>query len=91
MVDHHVVRETVDEIDPSQETGEEAYVDKAREVMAFLMEDLYQEGIVYHHVYKGAACRGDIWCPGCNFRLLVYLDYLDDLEKNGAAATKDRP
>lgn len=74
-----------------QETGEEAYLDKAREVMAFLMEDLYEEGIVYHHVYKGAACRGDIWCPGCNFRLLVYLDYLDDLEKNGAAATKDRP
>lgn len=74
-----------------QETGEEAYLDKAREVMAFLMEDLYQEGIVYHHVYKGAACRGDIWCPGCNFRILVYLDYLDDLEKNGAAATKDRP
>ncbi len=74
-----------------QETGEEAYLDKAREVMAFLMEDLYEEGIVYHHVYKGSACRGDIWCPGCNFRLLVYLDYLDDLEKNGAAATKDRP
>lgn len=74
-----------------QETGEAAYLDKAQEVMAFLMEDLYQEGIVYHHVYKGAACRGDIWCPGCNFRLLVYLDYLDDLEKNGPAATKDRP
>ena len=74
-----------------QETGEEAYLDKAREVMAFLMEDLYREGIVYHHVYKGHACSGDIWCPGCNFRLLVYLDYLDDLEKNGAAATKDRP
>lgn len=74
-----------------QETGEEAYLDKAREVMDFLMNDLYKEGIVYHHVYKGTACRGDIWCPGCNFRLLVYLDYLDDLEKNGAAASKDRP
>jgi hypothetical protein len=34
------------------------------------------------------ACTGDIWCPGCNFRVLQYLDYL---EKNGPAATKDKP
>jgi hypothetical protein len=74
-----------------QETGDESYLDKAREVMAFLMEDLYRDGVVYHHVYKGAACSGDVWCPGCNFRILAYLDYLDDLEKNGSAATKDRP
>ncbi len=74
-----------------QETGEEVYLEKALNVMAFLMEDLYKDGVVYHHVYKGLACSGDIWCPGCNFRILVYLDYLDDLEKNGHEATKDRP
>jgi len=75
-----------------QETGEEAYLDKARDVMEFMMGELYGgDGIVYHHEYKGAVCSGDIWCPGCNFRVLQYLDYLNDLEKNGQAATKDHP
>jgi hypothetical protein len=60
-------------------------------VIDFLLEDLYEGGIVYHHLHKGLACTGDIWCPGCNFRILQYMDYLDDLEKNGGSATKDRP
>ena len=72
-------------------TGEAEYLDKARGVIDFLMEDLYEGGIVYHHLHKDLACAGDIWCPGCNFRILQYMDYLDDLEKNGGSATKDRP
>lgn len=72
-------------------TGETEYLDKARGVIDFLLEELYEGGIVYHHVHKGLACTGDIWCPGCNFRILQYMDYLDDLEKNGGSATKDRP
>lgn len=72
-------------------TGEAEYLEMARSVIDFLLDDLYKEGIVYHHVYEGAACTGDIWCPGCNFRILQYMDYLDDLERNGTDATKDRP
>ncbi len=72
-------------------TGEEAYREKAESVIDFLLDDLYEGGAVHHHLYKGLACGGDMWCPGCNFRILQYMDYLDDLEKNGTDATKDRP
>ncbi len=72
-------------------TGEPEYLDMARSVIDFLLDDLYKGGVVYHHVYEGLACTGDIWCPGCNFRILQYMDYLDDLEKNGPDASKDRP
>ncbi len=74
-----------------QVTGEEEYLEKARSVMDFLLGTLYGDGIIYHHQYAGVACRGDLWCPGCDFRILQYMDYLVDLERNGAEATKDRP
>ena len=72
-------------------TGEEAYRQKAESALDFLLKDLYAGGAVHHHLYEGRACRGDMWCSGCNFRILQYMDYLDDLAKNGTDATKDRP
>jgi hypothetical protein len=51
-------------------TGKERYRERAERIFEFIARDLYDDGIVYHHVYRGHRATGDIWCSGCNWRVV---------------------
>lgn len=53
-----------------------AYRSRAAAVFEFIGRDLYADGVVYHHVYRGRRAAGDIWCVGCNWRVLAELTEL---------------
>ena len=57
----------------SQAAGKLAYRDRALRVFDFINHDLYAGGVVYHHLYRGRRATGDIWCTGCNWRVLSEL------------------
>ncbi len=65
----------------SEATSQSAYRDRALRVFDFIGRDLYAGGIVYHHVYRGRRATGDIWCSGCNWRVLHELAELARLTK----------
>jgi hypothetical protein len=54
-------------------TRDPAYRNRALVVFDFISRDLYADGIVYHHLYRGRRSAGDIWCVGCNWRVLAEL------------------
>ncbi len=56
-----------------QATRKSSYRDRALRVFDFINRDLYSSGIIYHHLYRGRRATGDIWCTGCNWRVLSYL------------------
>jgi len=62
-------------------THQPEYRDRAVKIFDFIKRDLYAGGIVYHHLYRGRRAAGDIWCSGCNWRLLAELMELARLEK----------
>jgi uncharacterized protein YyaL (SSP411 family) len=41
---------------------------RARQILRFILRDLYADGVLYHHVDHGRRAAGDIWCSGCNWR-----------------------
>lgn len=51
-------------------TAAASHRDRAQTILDFFQRDLYRDGVVYHHVYRGRRSAGDIWCPGCNWRVL---------------------
>jgi hypothetical protein len=57
-------------------TGDPAYRKRALAVFDFISRDLYADGVVYHHLYRGRRAAGDIWCVGCNWRVLAELTEL---------------
>jgi len=54
-------------------TRDQTYRNRALAVFDFISRDLYADGVVYHHLYRGRRCAGDIWCVGCNWRVLAEL------------------
>ena len=54
-------------------THNPAYRDRAVAVFDFIARDLYADGVAYHHVYRGRRAAGDIWCVGCNWRVVAEL------------------
>jgi uncharacterized protein YyaL (SSP411 family) len=54
-------------------TDKPAYRDRALKVFDFINHDLYADGVIYHHLYQGRRATGDIWCTGCNWRVLSEL------------------
>ncbi len=58
-------------------TQKPVYRERALGVFDFIDRDLYADGIVYHHVYRGRRATGDIWCTGCNWRVLSELMELE--------------
>lgn len=60
----------------AQVTQTPAYRDRALAIFDFMHRDLYAGGILYHHLYRGRRAAGDIWCSGCNWRVLQALDEL---------------
>lgn len=56
-----------------QATHTPAYRQRALGIFDFINHDLYSAGVVYHHVYQGRRATGDIWCTGCNWRVLSEL------------------
>jgi hypothetical protein len=54
-------------------TGDPAHRDRALAVFDFISRDLYADGVVYHHLYRGRRSAGDLWCVGCNWRVLAEL------------------
>ena len=54
-------------------TGKPMYETRANAVLEFIQRDLYADGIAYHHVYRGRRSAGDVWCTGCNWRVLSVL------------------
>ena len=54
-------------------TQKPAYRDRALRIFDFITRDLYADGVIYHHVYHGRRAAGDIWCTGCNWRVLSAL------------------
>jgi hypothetical protein len=57
-------------------TQKPAYRDRAVRIFDFITRDLYADGVIYHHVYHGRRAAGDIWCTGCNWRVLNALSEL---------------
>jgi hypothetical protein len=53
-----------------QTTSKSVYRDRALRVFDFINHDLYAGGVIYHHLYRGRRATGDIWCTGCNWRVL---------------------
>jgi hypothetical protein len=56
-----------------QATHTTAYRQRAMAIFDFINHDLYADGVVYHHLYRGKPATGDIWCSGCNWRVLSVL------------------
>ena len=54
-------------------THKPAYRARAVRIIDWMSRDLYADGILYHHVYRGRRATGDIWCTGCNWRVLSLL------------------
>jgi hypothetical protein len=57
-------------------TRDPTYRDRALAVFDFISRDLYANGVVYHHLHRGRRSAGDIWCVGCNWRVLAALTEL---------------
>lgn len=57
----------------AQATQDVEYRRRAATVLDFIRRDLYADGVAYHHVYRGRRAAGDIWCVGCNWRVLSIL------------------
>jgi hypothetical protein len=64
-----------------QATHTPAYHQRALAIFDFINHDLYCDGVVYHHLYRGQRATGDIWCTGCNWRVLSELVELAALPK----------
>jgi len=60
-------------------TQKAAYRERAVRIVDFISRDLYAGGIIYHHVYRGRRAAGDVWCTGCNWRVLRILMELEGL------------
>jgi hypothetical protein len=54
-------------------THDAAHRARALRIFDFIARDLYADGIIYHHLYRGRRATGDIWCSGCNWRVLSAL------------------
>jgi Glycosyl hydrolase family 76 len=54
-------------------TSKQPYRERAQSILDFIQRDLYSDGVVYHHFYRGRRAAGDIWCSGCNWRVLSVL------------------
>ncbi|MFI5397263.1 MAG: hypothetical protein ACHQ9S_17120 [Candidatus Binatia bacterium] len=54
-------------------TQKPPYHGRALAVFDFISHDLYANGIIYHHLYRGRRAAGDVWCVGCNWRVLAEL------------------
>jgi hypothetical protein len=54
-------------------TGDAAHRGRALAVLDFIQRELFADGVIYHHVYRGRRSAGDIWCSGCNWRVLSVL------------------
>jgi hypothetical protein len=57
-------------------TRDPTYRARALAVFDFISRDLYADDVVYHHLHRGRRSAGDIWCVGCNWRLLAALTEL---------------
>jgi uncharacterized protein YyaL (SSP411 family) len=57
-------------------TQKAAYRERALRIFDWMNRDLYAGGILFHHVYRGRRATGDIWCTGCNWRVLRVLTEL---------------
>lgn len=62
-------------------TQKPVYRERALRVFDFIAHDLYADGIFYHHLSRGRRATGDIWCTGCNWRMLSALMELDRVSK----------
>lgn len=62
-------------------TQKPAHRERALRVFDFITHDLYADGIFYHHLARGRRATGDIWCSGCNWRMLSALMELDRVSK----------
>lgn len=58
-----------------------AYRDRALRIFDFINRDLYAGGVIYHHLSHGRRATGDIWCTGCNWRVLSELTELGSTPK----------
>ena len=65
----------------AQAAHQPADQDRALRIFDFINRDLYADGVVYHHLYRGRRATGDIWCSGCNWRVLSELAELARLTK----------
>lgn len=54
-------------------TGAPIHLERARAVAEFIRRDLRAGGVLHHHVHRGRPTAGDLWCPGCNWRVLAIL------------------
>jgi hypothetical protein len=57
----------------SQATQQATYRDRAQRIFDFINRDLYADGVIYHHLSRGRRAAGDVWCTGCNWRVLSEL------------------
>lgn len=61
------------------ETGDNMYLDKAKRTVDFILNRLYRDGIVHHHLENDQ--RSGRYCTGCNFQFLFILwkmaEYMD--------------
>jgi hypothetical protein len=57
----------------SQVADKAPYRERALRIFDFINHDLYAGGVMYHHLSRGRRATGDIWCPGCNWRVLSEL------------------
>jgi hypothetical protein len=74
----------------SAATLKTAYRDRALRVFDFINRDLHAGGVVYHHIYQGRRATGDIWCTGCNWRVLSALAELARSAKQVELAGPDQ-
>jgi hypothetical protein len=74
-----------------QATQKPWYRARAQRIFDFINRDLYAGGIAYHHLHRGRRAAGDIWCSGCNWRLLSVLSELSRLAgREGSAGSAQR-
>ena len=57
----------------SQVADKAPYRERALRIFDFINHDLYAGGVMYHHLSRGRRATGDIWCTGCNWRVLSEL------------------
>jgi hypothetical protein len=53
--------------------GAPVHLERARAIAEFIRRDLHADGVLYHHLHRGRAAAGDLWCPGCGWRVLAIL------------------
>lgn len=63
-------------------TGKEEYLEMAERTIDYILRDLYENGIAYHHWEEGVG-RADYFCTGCNFELLANILTLNNLLGDG--------